>query len=547
MSTLHLPVLTISALGLLGLCLGRATAQENSLPHLQPKGNALQLIVDGEPYVMLSGELHNSSASGSQYMQQMWPHLRALGLNTVIAPVSWELVEPQEDEFDFRYVDEMLRLARLHDQRLVLLWFGSWKNGVSSYAPGWVLGDTQRFPRAQGSSNQNTKDILSTLAESNLQADAKAFARLMQYLHEVDGQTHTVILVQVQNEVGIKPETRDLSDEATKAYNSPVARPLIRYLVAHKDELHPQLLARWEKCGFATQGTWPEVFGGGAEGDEVFSTWHYARYIDQVAAAGQTEYPLPMYVNAWLAAKLGTYPTGGPVAHMHDVWRAAAPHIAFFSPDIYVGEFKEVCAAYARGDNPLFIPEARKDDEAAARAFWTIAQHDGLGFAPFGIEDLTTDHSLVAAYRILRQLQPPITAAQGTDRMIGVYRQNGEDNPDPLVVGDYRVRISYEDRLPDGHPPVGGLVIQTESDRFLVAGYGFNCRFEATTPGPRRTEIESVELGHFDDQGQWLHELWLNGDETGANYVARIPANSANETLGVHQPMILQVTVYRHD
>ena len=547
MPTSDLRSLLFSGLGLLALCLTQDAAADDSLPYLQPKGSAVQLIVDGKPYVMLSGELHNSSASGREHMRRMWPHLTALELNTVIAPVSWELVEPLEDEFDFCYVDEMIRLARQHDQRLVLLWFGSWKNGVSSYAPGWVLRDTQRFPRAKGSSNQNTKDILSTLSKNNLQADAKAFARLMQHLKEMDGQEHTVILVQVQNEVGIKPETRDLSDEATGVYNSPVAQPLIDYLVAHKDELHPELLARWKKSGFAVQGTWPEVFGGGVEADEVFSTWHYARYIEQVTAAGQQQYPLPMYVNAWLESTLGTYPTGGPVAHMHDIWRAAAPHVAFFAPDIYVGEFKEVCAAYTRAGNPLFIPEARKDDEAAARCYWAVAQHHGLGFAPFGIEDMATDHPLVATYRMLRQLQPAITSAQGTDRMIGIYRQNGEDDPDPLAVGDYRVRVSYENRLPDGHPPVGGLVIETGPEQFLVAGYGFNCRFQATTPGARRTEIESVELGRFDDQGKWVHELWLNGDETGANYVARIPPSSVNEYLGIRRPMILKVTVYRHD
>ena len=123
---------------------------------------------------------------------------------------------------------------------------------------------------------------------------------------------------------------------------------LIEYLGQQKDGLHPELLQRWGKSGFATQGTWSEVFGGGAEAEEIFSAWHYARYLEQVAAVGQAEYNLPMYANAWLAANSGTYPSGGPVAHVHDVWRAAAPHLAVLAPDIYVGEFKEICAAYAR-------------------------------------------------------------------------------------------------------------------------------------------------------------------------------------------------------
>jgi hypothetical protein len=522
-------------------------AAEQSIPHLRQKGGVTQLMVDGKPFVMLAGELHNSSASGVEYMRTMWPHLKALGLNTVLAPVSWELIEPAEGRFDFSYLDAMLELARKHDQRLVLLWFGSWKNGVSSYAPVWVLKDTERFPRAKGSSHQNTKDMLSTLSPNNLGADAAAFARLMRHVKEVDGKEHTVVMVQVENEVGIKPEMRDLSDEGNRAYNAAVPQQWIDYLVKHKDGLHPDLLKRWGKSGFATQGTWAEVFGGGPEAEEVFSAWHYAAYLDHVAAAGQAEYGLPMYANAWLASKLGAYPAGGPVAHMHDVWRAAAPHIALLTPDIYVGEFKEVCAAYTRGGNPLFVPEAGRDNEAAARAYWVIAQHGGLGFAPFGIESMNEGHPLADSYCILRQLMPVVTEAQGTGRMIGAYRQGGEENPGPIDVGDYCVRVAYENRLPASHPPIGGLVVQSGPQEFLMAGYGFGCQFQAKTPGPRQTQIRSVELGHFDDAGKWSHELWLNGDETGANWAVRIPPNTSNEYLGAARPMILRVKVYRHD
>jgi hypothetical protein len=536
------------------LILGAAGSPANAesladadIPHLRKTGTATQLIVDGEPYLMLAGELHNSSASGVDYMRRLWPHLKALRLNTVIAPVSWELVEPEEGRFDFVFVDEMIQLARRHEQRLVLLWFASWKNGVSSYCPGWVLRDTERFSRARGSSNQNTKDVLSTLSEANRMADATAFARLMRHLKEVDGREHTVVLVQVENEVGIKPEIRDLSDEASAAYNSSVPKPLMDYLTVHKAELHEALRERWAKSDHAIEGTWPEVFGGGSGAEEIFSVWHYARYIDQVAAAGQREYALPMYVNAWLASEPGTYPSGGPVAHMHDVWRAAAPHVAFLAPDIYVGEFKGVCEAYTRGGNPLFVPEARTDNEAGARAYWVMGQHHGLGFAPFGIESISEDHPLVETYGILAQLAPQIARAQGTNRMIGIYRQGQEDNLEPLRVGDYKVQVRYESRLPEKHPPIGGIVIQTGDAEFLVAGYGFACQFRSATAGARGVHILNVELGHFDSRGRWIHDLWLNGDETGANNAARIPPFTRNSYLGVEWPMVLRVRLYEHD
>ena len=246
-------------------------AGDPNIPQMRKTGSATQLVVDGKPLVMLAGELHNSSASGVEYMRRMWPHLKALGFNTVLAPVSWELLEPAEGEFSFTYVDTLVELARKHDQRLVLLWFGSWKNGVSSYAPGWVLKDTARFPRAKGSTHQNTKDMLSTLSPNNLQADAKAFAKLMRRLKQIDGREHTVLMIQVENDVGIKPETRDMSDDATRAYQSPVPPELLDYLVQHKDKLHPELLQRWGKSRFGRQGSWGELFGGGPEAEEVFS------------------------------------------------------------------------------------------------------------------------------------------------------------------------------------------------------------------------------------------------------------------------------------
>ena len=522
-----------------------APAAEEELPHLRRQGSATQLIVDGKPLVMLAGELHNSSASGVEYMRKIWPKLAAIGLNTVVAPVSWELIEPEEGRFDFTLVDALLDQARRVDQRLVLLWFGSWKNGASSYVPLWVLRDMQRFPRAQGSSHQNSKDMLSTLGPANVQADAAAFARLMRHLREADGKRHTVVLVQVENEVGIKPERRDQSDLARAGFQFARSPRVARIPGQAPQGADAELRDRWAKSRFAASGTWAELFGGDGDADEVFSAWHYARYIDAVAAAGQAEYNLPMYVNAWLATQPGTYPSGGPVAHMHDVWRAAAPHLAVLAPDIYTGEFKEVCSQYARPENPLWIPEVHRDVDNAGRVWWAIAQHQALGFSPFGIESLPADDPLIDAYGILRQLLPQITAAHGTGRMVGVFRQNSsEADPGLLEVGDYRVQISYEKRLPAGRRPIGGLVIQTGPAEFLVAGYGFGCHFTSKAGDAQRTEIGRVELGHFDSAGGWVHELWLNGDETGANYLAHIPPFSGNECLGVNRPMILRVTLY---
>ncbi|HOD80075.1 MAG: Beta-galactosidase precursor [Planctomycetes bacterium ADurb.Bin126] len=516
-------------------------------PHLRKKGTATQLVVDGKAMVLLAGELHNSSASGAEYMAKAWPRLQALNLNAVLAPVSWELVEPEEGKFDFSSVDMLIEQAREHEMKLGLLWFGSWKNGVSSYCPAWVKRDTRRFPRALGSSNRNTKDVLTPLSDSNLQADAKAFASLMRHLRQVDGKQHTVVLVQVENEVGIKPELRDLSELGDRMFAADVPAELTSYLAARKDALVPELKAHWQKAGSRTAGTWQEVFGPGPQADEIFSAWHYARYIHQVARAGKAEYSLPMYANAWLRGdgKWGTYPSGGPLAHVMDVWRAAGTDIDFLAPDIYLSDFKGICEEYTQQGNPLMIPEASADEQAAARAFWAVAEHDAICFAPFGIDRMAGDHPLGDAYAVLGQLLPLITAAHGSDRMVGIYQQDrSQEQPSkPIMVGSWRANIRYAKR---GPLPAYGLIIQSDQEEFIVAGNGFDVNFSPTAKGPRNCGILSVELGRF-EQGKWVCQMRLNGDETGANYRARLPVNPANPHYEPNRPKILKVRVYRYD
>lgn len=526
-------------------------AQAGEPPRIERTNGVGRLIVDGQPFLMLAGELHNSSSASLDYLGKLWPRLERLNLNTVLAPVSWEQLEPAEGRFDFTLLDGMVRQARAHGMRLVILWFGSWKNGVSSYAPAWVKRDIVRFPRALGSSRSNTKDILSTLSAANRDADAHAFAAMMRRLREIDGRRHTVLMVQVENEVGIKPEPRDLSPAADAAFAGPAPRALLDHLAARRDSLHPELKALWEASGARTNGTWSEVFGAGPAAAEVFSAWHYAAYLNAVALAGRREYALPMYANAWLrtpGAALHTYPSGGPVAHMLDVWRAGAPDLALLAPDIYLPDFKGIGAEFARNGNPIFVPESRREAEPCARAWWTFGGLHGIGFAPFGIEDLPGDHPLGATYGLLRQLAPLIGAAQGTDRMAAVFQQDpAETAPaeDPRV-GPWDLKVRYvKEQLPAGERSAG-LVIRTGAGEFIVAGQGIEVGFAARTPGPRQTNILEVDLGHVAD-GRFVPDLRLNGDETAANWRARIPPNPGNAVLDPTLPRILRVRVYRHE
>ncbi len=368
-----------------------ASAAAAEIPHLAKQGTARQLIVDGKPFLILGGELGNSAATTLASMDAIWPRLVELNLNTVLVPVYWDLIEPQEGKFDFSLVDRIVAGARQHNVRMVLLWFGTWKNSMSCYAPAWVKSDQARFPRSVGKDGRGM-EILSPFSEANLAADTAAFTALMKHLRQLDGDEHTVLMVQVENEIGMIPAARDWSKEAIALYKGQVPRELMDHLLAHKDQLIPEFRARWEKAGFKPTGTWEQVFGPGPATEEIFMAWYFGCFTEHVAAAGKAEYPLPMYVNAALIRPNyppGRYPSGGPLPHLIDVWQSAAPSLDFLAPDIYFPNFVEWCRKYRRGGNLLFIPGIAPQLANAAKVFYAIGQEDAIGVSPFAIDSVS--------------------------------------------------------------------------------------------------------------------------------------------------------------
>jgi len=496
----------------LALLLAAGSGMAAEIPQLRKTGSAQQLVVDGQPFVMLAGELHNSSSSSLDYLKPIWPRLQALNLNTVIASLSWELVEPVEGRFDFTLLDGLIHAAREHELKLVLIWFATWKNGNAAYVPAWVKTNSQRFPRCHHRPGENTTQLTAFAAE-NAQADAKAFAAVMKHLREVDGRKHTVVMMQVENEAGVMPTSRDHCPLAEAAFAEQVPAELMTYLAAHKDTLVPDLKEVWARTDCRASGTWSEVFGAGPQADEVFQAWFIGRYIGSVAAAGKAVYPLPMYANAWLVQSkgqpAGQYPSGGPVARMMDVWRAAAPAIDLLAPDIYLDDFKAVCAEYTQGGNPLFIPEAKRDDLAGLRACYALGHHHALGFAPFGIDSLSETNALREHYAVLKNLLPLITQHQGRDTLQG-FLQGREDKHVEFDIGEFRADIEF--RGDAGQKPGAGLIIATAPDTFVLTGVNASLRFAARSGTSGHTSWLSLEEGTF-HEGRWMAGRRLNGDE----------------------------------
>jgi Domain of unknown function (DUF5597)/Beta-galactosidase len=550
-----------------------AAAPSPGLPHLERRGAATQLIVDGRPYLVLGGELENTASSSPAYLAPVWPRLARMHLNTVLAGVSWALLEPEEGKFDFSEVDDLLAGARRHQLRLILLWFGSWKNGLSSFAPAWVKEDQARFPRVRVRGGQPL-EVLSPFGAATCSADARAYAALLRHLRETDSTDHTVIMIQLENEVGVLGDSRDRSAAADAAFARPVPAALLRYLASRRDHLRPELRRAWEDAGARTAGTWEQVFGPGAATDQRFMAWAYARYMDRVAAAGKAEDPLPVYTNTWIVQPQdngpGDYPSGGPEPRVLDLWRAGAPHIDLNAPDIYLPDFAAWCRRFHRDGNPLFVPESRGDARGMANAFYAIGEESAIGYSPFGIDDLgrrqvlrpdpdrpppparIADLPITRAYAVLGQLAPLILRAQSEGAVAAASLTPGHPDAEARLGGyDVRIGLRRDFRNPAQLPPFGyGLVIATGPDRFVAAGDDVQVTFRPDTPGPPIAGLARVEAGTYVD-GRWVRGRILNGDDVVLDYhlaaeAAVDQSGSGLRFAGEDGPTIQRVTLYRY-
>ena len=503
-----------------GICSQMLWAQNAGIPHLEKHGTATQLVVDGKPFLMLGGELYNSSSSSLDYMRPVWPRLAAIPLNTVLTPLSWELIEPREGQFDFTLVDGLIQDARRNNLHLVFLWLASWKNGMSSYVPIWVKRNTQRFPRVIEKSG--TVEVLSPLGKESMESDARAFAAVMRHIRDVDGVAHSVLMMQVENEVGVLGDSRDRCAAANQAFAGQVPKELTAFLQQHHDTLEAGLRTMWESAGSKISGAWEEVFGAGPETDKVFMAWNYARYIQQVTAAGKAEYPIPMYVNTWLAgphSTPGQYPSGGPLPEVIDVWKAAGSAVDIYSPDIYQSNFSEWCDRYRRADNPLLIPETHGGARGKANVFYALGERETLGFSPFGIDafvdkdrssEVDVDNELGVSYAVLMNLAPIILQHEGKGEMAGFLLD--QDHPQTtLELNGYRLDV-HLDRVFEADAKFAyGLVIAIGRDEFLGAGTGFCVSF-SPKDGGAHVGIAYVDEGSF-SEGVWTPARRLNGDE----------------------------------
>ncbi|KAJ4376815.1 hypothetical protein N0V86_006933 [Didymella sp. IMI 355093] len=515
------------------------------IPHLRKTKTSSQLIVNGKPFLMLSAELHNSTLSSAKYMadDKIWQNMKDMHINTLLGSVSWEQIEPEEGRFDFSNLDAVILAAREHSMKLVLLWFGSFKNALSTYVPAWVKKDVKRFPRVhtvEAGNRKRTLELLSPFSENSWKADGKAFSKLMAHLKDFDGQHSTVLMVQVENETGMLGDSRDRSKIAENKYSEAMPKDLLQHLQTKYADLHPEFTKRFPEIKSASSSaTWKDVFGSKheAEAEEMFMADAFSKYIHHVASAGKAEYPIPLYANVWLnvdvmsdveavvggGAQPGVYPSGGPCPHTTDVYKFNAPSLDFISPDLYLTDYEQTCIDYRHSGQPLFIPEQRRDEYGLRRVWLAYGTYLALGCSPFGIDSLhAADSPTTKHYKLIHSLRNQILEAQAErpEDMFGFFfdelkeGQKVAEKPWTKTIAGYEVIVERAFVFGKAGPGAG-IVIHQGEGRFLCAGWGFSLSFKSTNAKSTFTGILHAEEKEIDaETGELSTVKILGGDET---------------------------------
>lgn len=468
---------------------------------LTGEGAARRLTLDGEPFIILGGELGNSTASSEAEVDATFPRLKAMGLNTVLAPAYWDLMEPVEGKYDFRQVDKVIESARANGLRVVFLWFGAWKNSMSCYAPEWFKTDTKRFPRARTRQGK-VMEIASCVAPSVYEADSKAFEALVTHIAEVDKERHTVVMLQIENEIGMLESARDYSPDSERLFRSAVPEGLLAYMRKNRKSLHPEFAKRWAGHGGRKSGTWAEMFGTDDYADEIFQTYQYALYVGRLAEVARRHVAIPLYVNAALNSrgrKPGQYPAAGPLAHLIDLWKAGAPKVDFISPDIYDSGFESWTAQYSVCGNALFIPEMRRTEDNGAQAFYAIGRHKALGVSPFAIEYNPAECKLAKAYATLSKLTPVLAQDMPRRGLLFTGKEQVEawQEDGMKVEARHFFTLPWDPRATDGSawPAAGAIVIRLAEKEYIVAGSGIVMNFTSLKEAEAKEKETHVALG----------------------------------------------------
>lgn len=497
---------------------------------------------DDTPIFITGLQAHNSS-TGTFMIQKTIQALKHYGGNVLEAPVYWNEIEPTENNFDFSLVKKLIRDTRAANLYLIILWFGSSKNGHPNYVPNYIKLNPQKYKLAKSITLAPVMS-LSPHCHSTLERDKYAFTKLMNFIRLEDEKIGTVLGIQVENEMGLANTDRDYGLNAEIDYQKPIPAVL-------KDVI-------LEDCGNTTgENTWKGKFGRHAH--EAFCAWYHGIYVEEIASAGKKIYPLPMLVNVMVGEngmeEAGlNYSGGAAVGRVLDIWKKAAPSIDFLCPDLYCScrdEYERICKRYNRPDNPLFIPESSCHSMPnALNMFRAVAKFNSIGICGFGAESTLKDDGtlldsaipVATSMRILSSVAPLIIRYHKTGKIHALIQEEYMSEQ-YLRLEHYHVLAKYLS-LDNNHMWLGStinmrnpdnfyilqergraLLFETGESEFFLAGTGVHVSFlkrpdsldensysKLTSRAYGQLNFLSVEEGHFENDN-FIVDYIRNGDE----------------------------------
>ena len=501
--------------------------------------------IHGDPIFLAGLQAHNSS-TGTDMLDKAIHAIHLYGGNVLETPIYWYDIEPEMNVYRMDMVKDTIDRCRAANLHLILLWFGTSKNGHPNYVPEYIKLDPMTYRLAR-SVDGAPLAALTPHCMATLERDALAFEQVMSFLKEYDGQTGTVVAVQIENEMGIGYTDRDYSSLARADYEKPLPSELWD--------------VQLEDCGEVSgANTWRGHFGRHAH--EAFCAWYHARYIGTIAERGRKIYPFPALITNVMVGESRfeepgkCYNAGAAVGRVLDIWKKGAPELDLLCPDIYDPEasaYNRIAGRYARPDNALFVPESPATGEPnSLHAIRAVAEYGAIGICGFGAESaLDNDGNLTeAAYpmsvtmKTLMNAAPLILKYRGTDKIHSFIQEEFAhnqyirldnyhvvatfmrgSNPPPPCLGS-RINLRIPENRKHLEARGRGLLIQTAPDEFFLAGAGLSVDFykrpDPSDPNPwqqlstrqnDQLNFLSVEEGHFEGD-QWVVDYIRNGDES---------------------------------
>ena len=457
------------------------------------------LYVDGNPFIILSFQLNCDSCYDAGVIDRLLKNVARIGANSVALLLYWRLIEPNEGEYDFSILEAMIDSADRYGLKIVLVWFGTYKNSTIHYAPDWVVEDETRFTRVMRKDRSMIRYVACQNCKTTLDKDAQAVEHVFSYLREYD-KNHTVILFQVNNETGILGGT----------------------VRCHCDTCN-QLFY---------DGEYIEKYSERAE--EVFSAESNLRFQETIAARARAIYDIPCYMNAWLHKNIPNdlagvgYPSGGPVRCTMDIFLKNKKAIDFIAPDIYMTgyrDFMRICSEYKSDNNPLYIAEhgLGKNSRAYKNVYYGIGEFSILGFDPWAIDcsfpnvtesplvDMVTErwndeaYDMSDSYIPINQARVLVAENMGTSMLKYWVQEEGESNIS-LSFDDVNVLVTYQgagscDGVSSNNPKEHvsdsrGIVIRLDNKKFLTLGC--NSFIQFVDANGELLEIKRSERGHYE-------------------------------------------------